>query len=350
MDAPATLVWIAPGLPDETQSRSIGSWAQAHSRTLSAPRDEPPPALHLDLTVAEEVERVLDRARDAIAARDGAGVDASLAAAETALRAHPELPQGAWLMAEVERMRSTRWRRVPPTDAAAADRAWTRAEALDGGRVAGVGEASSPAHPEPAKLRLEVTPSEGEVYLDGTPVQAGAGGASEISALAGPHVVVVRWRGTPIWAGWIEAAAGTSIVRAAAPPPPPCSSSDLSRVRLMPTADGVDATGVRCPQWVAALTGGTPGEVRVASCEGDRCGPLLSWRAAAPAQPWSPPPAAHAGGARGGWPAWGTWGVIGAGAAIAIGTGVVLVASGALRSSPPETRFVSGGIKGTVGP
>jgi hypothetical protein len=342
MDAPATLVWIAPGLPDETQARSMASWAQAHSRSLSAPAEERPPTLHVDLSIAEEVERALDRAREAIAASDGPAVDASLAAAEAALRAHPELPQGAWLMAEVERTRSTRLRRVAPMDAAAAERAWVRAEALDGGRVAGVGEAPSAGHPEPATVRLEVTPAGAEVVLDGAPI---ADGASEVAARAGPHVVVVTWRGEPIWATWIETPPGPSVLRAVAPPPPPCSSSDLSPVRLAPNADGVEASGVRCPQWVAALPGSAPGEVRVASCEGDRCGPLLSWRAAVTAAlPWSPPatPGNH-----GGWPAWGTWGVIGAGAAVAIGTGVALVASGALHSSPPQTRFVSGGIKGT---
>jgi hypothetical protein len=338
MDTPATIVWIAPGLPDETQVRSIASWAQAHSRALSAPRDEPPPALRVDLSIAEEVERALEHARDAMAARDAAAVDASLTAAEAALRAHPELPQAAWLMAEVERARSTRWRRVPPTDAIAADRAWLRAEALDGGRVVGVGEGSAPAHPPPATVQPEGTPAGAEVFLDGATVTAGP---SAIAAPAGPHVVVVTWRGAPIWASWIEVPPGPSTVRVAAPPPPPCSSTDVSQVRLAPAADRVDATGVQCPQWVAA-TGGAPGEVRVASCEADRCGPLLSWRAAATMLPWSPPPAPAA---HGGWPAWGTWGVVGAGAAIAIGTGVVLVASGALRSSPPETRFVSGGIK-----
>ena len=341
MDTPATIVWIAPGLPDETQARSIASWAQAHSRTLSTPRDEPPPALHVDLSIAQEVERALDHARDAIAARDAATVDASLTAAEAALRAHPELPQAAWLMAEVERTRSTRWRRVPPTDAVAADRAWLRAEALDGGRVAGVGEASPAAHPQAATVEPAGTPAGTEVFLDGAAVQTGAAAAGAIATTAGPLVVVVTWRGEPIWASWIEVPQGSSTVRVAAPPPPPCSSSDVSQVRLAPAADGVDATGVHCPQWVAAASG-APGEVRVASCEGDHCGPLLSWRAAAPSLPWSPPPAPAP---HGGWPAWGTWGVIGAGAAIAIGTGVVLVASGALRSSPPETRFVSGGIK-----
>jgi hypothetical protein len=100
----------------------------------------------------------------------------------------------------------------------------------------------------------------------------------------------------------------------------------------------VDATGARCTQWVAALAGDTPGEVRVALCEADRCGPLLSWRSAV-TLPWSPPAERP----RATWPAWATWGLVGAGAAIA--TGVVVFATGALQPPPPETRFVSGGVK-----
>ncbi len=341
MDAAATLVWIAPGLPDGTQERSLASWAEAHSRVLAPPRDEPPPALQVDLSIAEDVERALDRARDAIAAREGDNVDANLGAAEAALRAHPELPQGAWLMAEVERARSTRWRRVPPTDAAAADRAWMRAEALDGGRAPGVGEQSSQAHPPAASLRLEVTPAGAEAYLDGSPAELGSG---ETPTHAGPHQLVVTWRGVPIWASWLQTPQGSSVVHAAAPSPPPCSVSDLARVRQVRLASGgdaVDGTGARCAQWVAAVGGATPEEVRVASCEADRCGPLLAWQASiALPLPWSPPPERP----RAGWPAWGTWSLVGAGAAIATGVAVIL-ASGVLRPPAPETRFVSGGIK-----
>src|SRR5258708_2982295 len=72
--------------------------------------------------------------------------DASIARASNALkaaallRAHRELPQAGWLMAEVERARAVRWLRVRPVDADAAARAWRRADALDGGRQPSVAE------------------------------------------------------------------------------------------------------------------------------------------------------------------------------------------------------------------
>jgi hypothetical protein len=319
--------------PDAEQARSLASWARAHSRTLSPPGDQAPLALRVDASVAEDVERSLDRARDAISAREGDVVDASLAAAETALRAHPELPQAAWLMAEVERTRSTRWRRVPPTDPEAADRAWMRADALDGGRMAGVAEQASQAGPEAATLQLEAIPSGAQAWLDGAAV------AATLTTRAGPHALVITWRDAPVWAIWLETPAGSSTVRVNAPPPPPCSSDDLSRVRLTSGSEAVDAGGARCPVWIAASPGGLPGEVRVASCEAERCGPLLPWRATV-SGPWSPPPSKP----NAPWPAWATWSLVGGGAAIA--AGVIILATGALQPPPPsETRFVSGGIK-----
>ena len=40
---------------------------------------------------------------------------------------------------------------------------------------------------------------------------------------------------------------------------------------------------------------------------------------------------------------WTAWGLVGVGVAVA--TGVIIMASGALQPAPSETRFVSGGIK-----
>jgi hypothetical protein len=332
MDAPATLVWIAPQPPDDGQSRSIAAWARAHGTRVAPAPDEPPPVLAVDLRIADEVEQQLDKARDGIAARDADGVDRALAAAESRLRAHPALPQASWLMAEVERTRSTRFRRVPPVDVEAADRAWARAEALDGGRVAGAGEEASPAHPEAATVTLDPAPgADGDVWFDGVP----AGGAA-IATRAGPHSVVVTSPRGPVWASWIETPAGSSSVHVAAPSAPACSSGDVARARLV---DGVVvANGVRCAEWIAAAPTGAGTSLLVASCEADHCGPMLPWRAP---PPWTfTPPPEHV---RHPWPAWATWTLVGAGAVVV--TGIVVVASGVLQSPAQKTQFVSGGVK-----
>src|SRR5579859_3430113 len=120
MDAEATLVWIAAAPADAEQARAIASWGSAHGLRLvspTVPLPQPPPLAGrpaVDLRIADDVAVQLERARDALAALDGAEVDRALATAEASLRAHPELPQAAWLLAEVERTRSTRLRRVAP--------------------------------------------------------------------------------------------------------------------------------------------------------------------------------------------------------------------------------------------
>lgn len=330
MDAPATLVWIAPEPADSAQSSTIESWARARGVVLAAPGEGKTPTLAVDPKVAGDVESLLDRARDAIGAREGDAADRAIDTADAMLRAHPELPQGAWLMAEVERARSTRLRRVPPVDDAAADRAWARAEGIDGGRVAGLGEQASSTHPAAATIAVDVSPPDARVWLDGAPVRGGA-----VDTHAGPHQLVATWNGAPVWAQWVDTPAGSSTVGIVAPVAPACSIDDVSRAAIRDGA--VDAAGVRCPAWVAAAPGADG--VLFATCEREHCGPLLAWHPGA-SIPWQPPPD-HRGN---GWPGWATWGLVGLGGAV-VATAVAIVASGALKPAPTATQFVSGGVK-----
>ena len=335
-DAPATLVWIAPGPPDAAESRAIASWARAHELELQPPKGERPQAIAMEPGVAYEVEDLLDRARDATAAREGAAIDHATRAAEDLLRAHPELPQAAWLMAEVERARSTRWRRIDPADTEAAEREWVRAEALDGGRMPGLGETSAASHPPDAEVTL-VLPDQDEARLDGNDVPASGVSATR----AGLHALVVTADGIPVWAGWIEVQAGRSSLMIDAPGTAPCSITDAARAEL--AGDVLRGQRVRCARWVAVARGPAPGALRIATCEGPRCGPLLVWRDAAP---WTgpPPPSRRPDASRARhWPGWATWVVAGAGVAVA--AGIAVAASGALQPAPTETRFVSGGLK-----
>jgi hypothetical protein len=328
-DAVATIAWIAPGPADAEQARTLASWGRARGVRLVPPREDRAPALAVDPKVADDVDALLDRARDALAARDADAVDRSLGAAESTLRAHPELPQAAWLMAEVERVRALRLRRLAPVDADAAEKAWERAEAIDGGRVAGVGEQSGTAHPAPATIALDVAPAAAGRWLDGVEASGGA-----LATHAGLHTLVVTWEGAPVWAAWLDTPAGSSAVHVVAPAAPPCSADDVRHARV--TGDVLDATGVRCPSWVAAAP--SPEGVRVAVCEQDRCGPLLPWRAPV-AWTWTPGTAEPGSGGR--WPAWATWGIVGTAAAVV--TVGVIAAAGGFKGSTNETQFVSGG-------
>ncbi len=334
MDAPATVVWIAPvppAPPEAEQARALSSWGSAHGVKLMPPGDATVATLAVDPGVADDVEKFLDRARDALAARDGDAVDRMLEAANGTLEAHPELPQAAWLRAEVERARSTRLRRIAPVDEAAAAAAWSRAEALDGGRVSGVGEQGA-ASPAPATLTLPAgLPAGITVRVDGI-----AATQQTLVTRAGPHDVVVELDGAPVWASWIDAPAGTSSPPISAPLTPECSKMDVSRARG--AGDAVDGAGVRCPSWIAVI-GDDTGNVRVAVCSGDHCGPLAAWHAPLP-WTYNPPVDGTHGGK---WPTWATWGLVGAGAIVA--TGVVVLATGVLKPAPTETQFVSGGYR-----
>jgi hypothetical protein len=337
MDGSATLVWTAPDAPDAPQSRALSSWALARSLTLTLPPPErPPPLASLGGDhVADEVEVLLERARDAIAARDAEGVDRALSASESMLRAHAELPQAAWLMAEVERCRSTRWSRMPPEDAEAAGRALRRAEGLDGGRTPGIVERESVTRPPKASILIGLAPSpEIQVWLDGRRV------GTTVETLVGLHALVVTWAGVPVWAEWIETPPGASSLAVDAPSPAPCSEPDVGRIRI--TDGAVKARDVRCSRWIAAAPGEQPGEVKVATCEAEGCGPLLAWRAPE-AWTWTPPPQHPHDHEKKGWPAVATWGMVGAGAAIVAGAAVILV--DVLRPAQQETRFVNGGLK-----
>jgi hypothetical protein len=335
-DAPATLVWIAPDAPDAAATRALATWASVHGVVLQAPRDERPRSLAIDPGIADQVEALLDRARDAIAAREGDAIDRATASAEDLLRVHPELPQAAWLMAEVQRARSTRWRRVLPADPEAAEREWLRAEALDGGRMPGLGETSAASHPPRAELVLALPDPDG-ARLDGADVPATGLAATR----AGLHALVVTAEGAPVWAGWIEVPPGRSTLAIDAPAAPPCSSADTARAGL--ESETVRADHVRCARWVAVAPGPAPGALRIATCGASQCGPVVVWRAAAPWTGPSPVAPAAGDGRDRRWPAWATWVLAGAGVAVA--TGIALAASGAFQAAPTETRFVSGGLK-----
>jgi hypothetical protein len=334
-DTPATLVWIAPDPPDAAETRAIASWARAHGVTLRPPGEQRPAAIAVDLGIADQVEDLLDRARDATTARDGDAIDRATQAAEDLLRVHPQLPQASWLMAEVERARSTRWRRIDPADPEAAEREWIRAEALDDGRMPGLGETSAASHPAEALVTFAV-PDDDELRLDGKAIPVG----EAVATRAGPHALVASAGGSLVWAGWIEVRPGSSTFVVDAPALPACSSADTARALL--AGEALHPARVRCARWVAVARGPAPGSLRVATCAGGHCDALLVW---SNGQAWagSPPVPSKETAHERRLPRWATWVLAGAGVAVA--AGVAIAASGVLQAAPTETRFVSGGLK-----
>lgn len=330
MDASATLVWMAPQPPDAQQEGALSSWSSAHGVKLSPPSPEGVPRLVVDEGVGDQVESLLEAARDAIAAREREQAERALDSAESLLRAHPELPQGAWLMAEVQRARAARFLRLSPADPEAAARAWLRAQVLDGGRVPGVGEEDLPGHASPASLTIELEPGDGQIWLDGELV--GSSTTTRVTG-AGLHALVLTRASKPVWAQWIEAPGGASTARPDPVDASACSADDLARASPLP--DRIDARRVRCPSWVAATAGTEPGSIVIATCVAQRCRTPAEWRAPVP---WTHPSAERD--RSGGWPPWATWAA--AGAAAAIAAGVLIVA---LQPTQAQPHFVSGGLK-----
>ena len=338
---PVTIAWVvSPGAPAPSAAaeRSLVAWAEARGVKLALPHEAPLPPLVPNPALAEAVEAELGRAKDALTSQDGALAEAALHRAEELLTHHPELPQAAWLLAEVWRTRASRYRLLAPRDAKLAATAWARAAALDGGRAPGVGEASPEVSPDAAghveaTLLIDGLPSHdaGRVALtlDGVP------SSTRLSATAGEHQVRVVYDGALVWAGWVALGQG-SVARVSLPRTTPCSRADLGRSRFQ--GELAIASGVTCGDWVLAREDTTlRDELALAVCSGDACGPVLRWHVG----PQSPivPDWRERGKP---WPAWATWALVGA--SVVVVTGATLAATGVFRPTHDEPSFTTGGV------
>lgn len=331
MSDDVAVVWASEG--SARDEAALAEWARARGIRLVVPSDRAP-ALRVDLAIGDDVEKELDRAREAIAAADADTAERALARAETRIREHPELPHAAWLRAEVERAWSARWLRIEPRNEARARTAWENAEALDGGRAFGIGEVSFPPR---GKVKTTIRIAGGSrsvtLRLDGVALST-----NEVEVAPAEHHLTVTDDGRLLFAGWIAIAG---------PAPAPitltladggaCGRDELSGARR--EGGRIVARGVTCASWVAAVPADRPGSILVARCEREVCGPLLEWRmeGVSPSGPPQPRPKLV------GWPAWATWALVGIGTATA--TSVALVATGVFEQRPVEPRFVVGGAR-----
>ena len=348
MSEAVAVLWLDEGATEvggrAAAARALDEWAKAHGVDLESLRPPATDGIAVDLGVGAQVEQELVRAREAIAATDGDGTDQALARAESLLHAHPELPEAAWLRAEVERSRASRWLRLAPRDEARARGAWEHAQALDDGRVAGIGELGSMG-----RARSHVTfvvrgarvPAHLAVRVDGVALSAKSTAPAAITYEAelapAEHQLVVTSEGRVLHASWTattDVPIDVAVTDAAA-----CSADDLAAVRREGTR--VDAPGVACGAWMVAVPGASDGSLLVARCTGEACEPLVAWHVDHVAV--RPRPAAPTTTERKRWPPWATWTLVGFGAAGAAVIGVV--ASGVLQSRGTVPRFTVGGAR-----
>jgi hypothetical protein len=289
----AAVVWVDVAeyrIPDVLQS-----WAAARGLRLVEPPEGGRHAIAIDGSHAKAIEDSLHQSRELLAQHDADGAERALAHAEGLLRAHPELPQAAWLLAEVERGWATRFAQLEPVDRARAERHWRAAAALDGGRAAGVGEPAGAAD-ESVTFRLDVQGAADEIRLDGEPVSSG-----NRIARPGLHQVTATASGAVIFAQWTSVARDVDV-RLALPGPAPCSRADLA---------GPD---IRCPSWVR-VRHERSNAYTVQSCSGASCGAELLITALP--RPEALPPKHHH------FPTWAAWTL---GAAGVVAAGVIISA------------------------
>ena len=194
MDAP--IVWMdAAHDASESVPSVLQTWASARGLRLVAPSEGGQRAIAVDPAIATRVEEDLRVAREMTTQHDADRAERSLARAEALLRAHPELPQAAWLLAEVERGWAARFFQLEPRDAERAARHWRAAAALDGGRAAGVGEPQVAIDP-PAPFSIDASGAAMEMSWDGDPITTGAHearpGMHQLVAKAGGDVVFAQ--------------------------------------------------------------------------------------------------------------------------------------------------------------
>lgn len=275
MSRAVVVVWLGVTSLRTAHEPDLASWATARQVTLEdvAP-DAPLPNLGHDDALASKIEALLAEALSIAEPGEAASV---LTSAEALLREHAELPQSAWLMAEILRARVA-LHVVEGPDAIAAER---HAVALEGTREAPYDPSPGTKPKEHDERRPDTSTPEAEellrfgaegplptddVYIDGVR-------GLRATVPAGEHHYRVVRGGGLAWAGWTDTS-GAARIRV--PGTSPCSATDLA---------AVDDSGGRivlrhrviCPEWAVARTG-SGDRIEVARCHGSHCGTFLPWK------------------------------------------------------------------------
>ncbi len=338
------LLWLGTSSARAAHQPDLDSWQRARQVAFEAPAADGSSPHGYDRALADRIEKLLDEARIAAGSLDEKTALSRLAVVGRLLHAHPELPQAAWLLAERLEVEADVYDRQPDGTARAA-KLRARARSLEGRRALSYTTATEengadrkePApKPEPSagaaapapQARQQLT-AEGLLRGDSLYIDARRVAARFALAPGEHHARVVR-RGRAVWAGWVRVAAGATKLQLPVPAPVACSLADLGGAHL----DGsrVVAHNVRCRHWAVAVPAAHNDGVRVATCNGSSCGPLLDWQQGfgkdftGPAQPAE----------RHRWPGWATYFLAGVG--IAATAGIVMWRTGAFeQSGTPHT-------------
>ena len=273
MSQTAVLVWLSASSLLPTFRADVDAFAQSRLLRLEAPRENGA-AFHGSAYAPDavaQVESSLEEARNESASLEQSRALAALERAEHVLREHPELPQSAWLMAEILEL-SADVESSAPDGADAATALRKRAATLAGPRATPFSDRPAAATSEPDVTQLV---SVAGLEANDTLEWDGRQSSSSVSTAAGEHHARVARSGRLLWAGWVKVGPGDAQLRLPIPETVACSSDDLGQGRFV-GGYARPAPHARCDSYVLARPR-TGGGIEAALCERETCGNVVIW-------------------------------------------------------------------------
>ena len=274
MSQTAVLVWLSAASVLPTFRADLDAFAHSRLLRLEAPRENAAPyrvatSAYAPDAVAQ-IESSLEEARNAAGSLEQSRALAALERAERVLREHPELPQSAWLMAEILEQ-SAEVENSAPEGADAATALRKRAAVLEGPRAAPFTDRAPEGETELARtqrVNVEGLEPGDSLEWDGVKTQPA------FTAAPGDHHARVTRAGRLLWAGWIEMTAREPSIRLPVPETIACSADDIGRSSFA-AGRAVPAAHARCESYVLARA--RLGGIEAALCERERCGKVVIW-------------------------------------------------------------------------
>lgn len=275
MSQTAVLVWLSATSVLPTFRADLDAYAHSRLLRLEAPRENAAPYRAITSAYAPDavaqVESSLEEARNAAAELEMSRSHAALERAEHVLREHPELPQSAWLMAEIMEQSAQLEGAVPDGGEAASARR-KQAAALEGPRAAPFSDHAAEREPDESVAQpVDVEGLEPGDSLEWDGVQS----SSNVASAAGEHHARVARGGRLLWAGWLKLDLNQQRVRLPVPETVACSPDDIGRGRFS-GGRVIPAAHARCESYVLARAR-PGGGIEAALCERERCGSVVTW-------------------------------------------------------------------------
>jgi len=277
MSQTAVLVWLSASSVLPTFRADLDAFAHSRLLRLEAPRENAAryhagtgTSAYAPDAVAQ-IEGSLEEARNAAASLEQSRALGALERAERVLREHPELPQSAWLMAEILEQ-SAEVESTAPDGADAALALRKRAAALEGSRAAPFSDHAAEREAEALdaqQVRIEGLEPSDTLEWDGTRSQG------TIMTPAGDHHARVERGGRLLWAGWTKVGPEQPSLRLPVPETVACSTDDVG-LGYFAGGRAVPAPHARCDSYVLARA--REGGIEAALCEREQCGQVVVWK------------------------------------------------------------------------